>query len=410
MTVNRVRRIAITAGPLLSQIVSSLGNFAVVLLCARFLDPSAFGRFSLVYSAILFLSQVLRSAVGESAMISGNRVQKSDDHVARTMMSGGIAACVLFGVAGSVVAMAMGLSTPLAAAIGFCALVVPMADIARYVYIVIEPQTAVVIDFWWATGGVVAIVALRAIGELSEASMLVAWGGSAALASLRPVLRQAPRHFVSSLRSSLAHEGAFRLVFDMALLTGSSLALLGVLAARGGSAEVGVFRSAAIPFTWIQIAHGGGYLTVARRRNSATWVNRRTLGIVLLVGGVACAGTGLFLRLLPRSWGEAVFGRGWDGVSTLAVVVAFQYASFVLAETLMGAMKIRMGPTQVVRIRMVFAATLLAQTPVIAAFATARSTVLCLTAANSVIAALATISLRNWSSSAVVQRPKVRPK
>ena len=409
MTVHRVRRIAFTAGPVVSQIVSSFGNFAVVLLCARSLDASAFGRFALAYSAILFLSQVLRAAVGESAMISVSRVQNSDDQVARTMMSGGIAACVLFGVAGCVAAKAMGLSNPFAASIGFSALGVPMADVTRYVYIVIKPQTAVVIDIWWTILGVIAVLALRAIGELSATSALASWGGSAILASLLPVIRQAPRHFVSSLRFSLAEPGAFRLVFDMALLTGSSLALLAVLAARGGSVEVGVFRSAAIPFTWIQIALGGGYLTVARRRNSANLVNRRTLGIAVLVGGVACAATGFLLRLLPR-WGAVVFGRGWDGVSNLAVVVAFQYASFVLAETLMGAMKIRMGPNQVVKIRMVFAVTLLVQTVPLAAFPTARSAVLCLTAANFVIAVIATISLKKWASSAVAQRPKVTPK
>lgn len=409
MTVHRNRRIAITAGPLVSQIVSSVGNFAVVLLCSRFLDPSAFGRFALAYSAILLMSQVLRAAVGESAMISRNRVQQSDEHLARTMMSGGIAASILFGVGGGVVAKAMGLSTAFAAAIGFSALAVPMADIARYVYIVINPQRAVVIDIWWASLGVIAVLALRAIGELTETSAIAAWGGTAVLASLTSMLRLAPRHLMHSLRSSLVEQGALRLVFDMALLTGSSLALLAVLAGWGGSDEVGVFRSAAIPFTWIQIAHGGGYLTVARRRNSATWVNRRRLSIAVLVGGVACAGTGLFVWLLPRSWGEVVFGSGWEGTSNLAGVVTFQYASFVLAETLMGAMKIRMGPNQVMKIRMIFAAMLLVQTAVIAAYPTARSAVLCLTAANLVIAVLAAISLKNSPLRAVDQRLEVRP-
>ena len=405
MTIRRVRRIATASSPLASQIVSSLGNFAIVLLCARFLEPSVFGRFALAYSVILLMSQVLRAAVGESALLSKSRTHISDEQVARTMMSGGLAGSILFGVVACLIAKMLRLSTPFALVIGFCAIVVPLTDMARYVYILIRPQTAVLIDVCWASLGLALVVILRANGRLTETSALAVWGASALVTSSLPILQQAPRHIFRSLRLSLKEPGAIRLVLDIALLTGSSLGVLAVLAAAGGSGEVGAFRSAAIPFTWIQIAHSGGYLTVTRRRNSKTLVNRRSLGAAISLGLAACAGTGGVLLLLPTNVGEAMFGKGWVGMTDLAAYVAVQYGTFVLSETMMGAMKIRIGTTVVVKIRLVFAVTLLTSTIVVAKFASARSAILCLTAASLVVAGLAMIALKAWSENVAIQKP-----
>jgi hypothetical protein len=389
MTGQRIRRVVSTASPLISQVVSSLGNFALVLLCSRFLDKTSFGRFSLAYALILFLSQLLRVGIAESAMISKDRSRTADGQVARRIMSGGVAASVGFGFVCGLISLVGGIAFPFAAAIAFAAFAVPLTDITRYVYFLVSPRTSVKIDLGWAITGIVAVLALRATGALSETSMLAAWGASALLASVVPVIRQVPTRAIHSLRCGFSEPGAWRLVLDTALLTGSSLTLLAVLAARASSAEVGEFRAAAIPFTWIQIAHAGGYLSVARQRESTTLVNSRTTSIVICAGLFACALTTLGLRVLPAEIGMAVFGKGWSAAVDLAVVIGFQYASFVVAETLMGAMKIVLGAEQVVRIRIAFSLAFIPLVAILSTSPTARAAVICLSTANVVIIAAA---------------------
>jgi hypothetical protein len=390
----RIRGALVAGGPLLSQIVSSLGNFALVLLCARFLDRTQFGRFSLAYGIVLFLSQLLRAAVAESAMISKDRSRVTDDDVAQTVMSAGVAASLLFGAVCGVGSFVGGVAPTFSLAVGFAAGAVPLTDITRYVYFLVRPKISVKIDVAWAVLGVVAALALRATGTLSATSMLGAWGASALVASFAPVIRQQPSKLIASFRGSLSGPGAKRLVVDTALLTGSSLVLLAVLAARGGSAQVGEFRAAAIPFSWIQIAHAGGYLTVARRRNNSSLVTRRTTSLAIGVGVIACVLTALVIRLLPESLGKALFGKGWVAVLSLAVVVAMQYATFVVAETLMSAMKIAFGAKHVVRIRIAFAFTVLPLVAIVARFPTARTAVLCLSATSLVTVGAAMFVLR----------------
>jgi hypothetical protein len=402
LTGQRVRTLLATASPLISQIVSSLGNVALVLLGARFLDKAEFGRFSLVYSVVLFLSQLLRAGVAESAMISKSRLLHTDHQVANQILSGGIAASLLAGTVCGFVAFLSGISAPLALALGFAGAAVPLTDITRYVYFVVRPQTSVSIDVVWGVLGILGTLVLRSSGSLSATSMLLGWGASALIASIVPIVRQAPNSAIKSLRCAIAESGARRLVIDTALLTGSSLVLLGVLATSATSAAVGEFRAAAIPFTWIQIAHAGGYLTVARRRNNSSLVTRKSTSRAIVVGVAACILTAGLLRVLPGSVGAAVLGKGWAPARSLALVVGLQYISFVVAETLMGAIKIVVGARPVVYIRVAFSLTILPLLIVVSQFPSARTAVLCLSGANLTIITCAVALLKRPRQNVVI--------
>jgi hypothetical protein len=335
-------------GPLISQVVSSLGNFALLLVGSHRLSPSEFGKFSLVYAIVLFLSQITRAGVVESLMINGRfgRRDSSTDVAAATGAAVGLAFSAAAIVAG--LSFALSRSVFFALACFGATICVILTDVTRYVCFGVSPVSAVKIDIVWTFVG---LILAMSVGQLDAVRLLSIWALSAVAGAGLFFFRMQRAPVRPSVQRFIRSRSSRQLVFDVAVLSSSGILLLFVLGAVGGTDAVGEFRSAILPFTWMQIVLTGVYLSVARRTDAVELVSSNLVGWFVVFGVGAAFLSAIFIRTMPSHIGQVIFGKGWRSSQSLAVLVAIQYAAFWFAETMVAKLKITTRAQSLVKIR-----------------------------------------------------------
>jgi hypothetical protein len=324
-------------GPLISQVVSSLGNFAILGVASNRLSLGQFGKFSLVYALVLFISQVARSGLAESSMIEKLFAGPEKQEAASSVLGAGLAIAAAFGLLISIGALVTARSLTFAAACFVSVVSVVLTDMTRFVFFVTSPGTAVGIDLVWASVGLgLALV----VSKLDGSRMLLIWGGSAALSAFLPFLKFQKAPALQSLKRFLSSSAARRLALDTAIVSSSGLILLFVLGLLVGSSAVGQFRSAVLPFTGVQIAFSGLYLSFLQKPDVMRLVRSPMMIFFVAIGILCSLLTGVVVRVVPSVLGERILGNGWNGAKSLAMVVAFQYAAFWFSESMVARLKI----------------------------------------------------------------------
>jgi O-antigen/teichoic acid export membrane protein len=311
------------------QGMSSLTNFAVVILVARSLGAVDFGAFSLAYVTYGFALNVSRGLASYPLQVrfSSARVEKWRQAVAdcsATALATGIAAgvCVL-----AVAAFLRGDTRATLVALGLTLPGLLLQDNWRYAFFVASRGGhAFLNDSVWAAAQIPAILLLRLSGTRNVFWFVLAWGGAAAVAAAVGLLQarvlpnlQGIRHWLTAHRDLGARYAGSNLMASLATQARSS-----ILAGMLGLAVVGYVQAAGTllgPF--MVIFYGIGLVTVPEGvRVLHRAPTRLPFFCTVVACGLAIAALiwgCLLLVALPRGLGNLLLGSIWH--STYALVV-----------------------------------------------------------------------------------------
>lgn len=313
------------------QVLSTGTNFALNVLVARSVAPAEFGAFSIAYVTYLLWRGLTWSICAEPFMIRYGARPEADRQRATAGSLGAAAGLGL--LAGAVTAAAAALlDGAVADALFALAVVLPPLLVQEAVRSVFlgggRPERAVLNDAVWGVTQLVAVVALVQAGTEGGAPLLLAWGGSAALAALVGLLdvRVAPdpRRLGAWIREHrtlspwlsmefLLTRGASQITF----YTLGWVASLGAVASlRAAQVFVGPLT---VLFTAGQVSLvSEGVRLAARSPRRLRWgVIRGTwvLATISVAFGVA-------LSLLPDRIGEQLVGDVWGDTEPLLPIMA----------------------------------------------------------------------------------------
>lgn len=314
------------------QALSSLTNFAVSILIARSVSPREFGMYALVYTVYLLALGVSRSLTTDPFMIrytgkeSPDRAERQRAAAGAAFLVGATAAVLL-----AVASFLFGAATS-ASMLAF-AVVLPgllLQDAWRVIFFALgRPQKAALNDLIWGVAQIAFISAVLLAGAGTVPNLVLAWGGSAAVAALAGVYqaRSAPDlirawSWVRDNRDlGIPFVGEF-----LAARGGSQVNVYG-LAAVASLSTVGILKAGQIFMGPLNVLQMGLMLSVTpeviRLRDRSITTFRRALGIMgSTVCGIALA-WGAALALMPTNWGRAILGDSW----ALAYVVILPLAA-----------------------------------------------------------------------------------
>jgi len=337
-------RIVLTAA---DQFISSLQNFALVILTARAVSAREFGAFALVNVIVILLVGLVRAGIGEPILLGYSaRTASEIRRVAPIGMTLTLATGLLIG--GLTCGIAMIVPDPLhqpLLAMGVCVPGLVLLDFQRFLAIAWKrPVTLVGLDSAWVVVWIVVLVVAKPTTAYGE---ILAWGlsGSAVavvMTGAKPIelasLARASRAWWRDLRRS-----ATSLVAEFVTLNSSNqvstLLVTGFLGytATGGlraaqnllspvSTIGNAMRIAVVP----EVIRAGGSTT----KRGARVLLGGTLAAALIAGGASAA----FLSL-PASAGRQLLGATWHNAHPLLLASGIRGVFFAL--TLRGTMALR---------------------------------------------------------------------
>ncbi|HYF46937.1 MAG TPA: hypothetical protein VD926_12045, partial [Acidimicrobiales bacterium] len=303
----------------MDQAFSSGTNLLITILVARAADVSAFGIFALVYAAVTVFQGSIDGLVCEPFAVIHSR---RPDGSSRTDLARASGACLLLGGAGALVFAAVALPLPDARGLLLAyAAILPallLQSLWRFASFALgRPQTAVVNDLVWAVVQVAALAIVLAGGWDTPVTLVLAWGGGAAVAALvgcrqlgvLPDVRRA----VAWVRET-AHLGV-RYAAEFLGTFGASQAALSVTGSLAGLGAVAQLRGAQVAYGPVTALANGVRVagTPIAVRQQARGPTRLRL-VVRAVGGGLAALVGVWtvlLLLLPDRAGDALVGDSW---------------------------------------------------------------------------------------------------
>ena len=310
------------AWTLADQVVSSLGSASLSFLVARAVDPTAFGRFSLSYSAFAFLAGVsaavavtpvqvrFAGAVGVAARRAAGAATGTAAAVG--VIAGGVIALGSLMAGGALRAVLLGVAVSLPALLA--------AEAGRSVLRAGgRPRGAFALDLCYSAVQLGAVAGLTVAGVRSVTVLELAWGGAAAVGALVGVHLLSTRPTTSAVRPWLAaHRDLWRwLLADWVLVLGSQQVALALVATVGAVAEVGSLRAATVLLGPLNVLSLSAFAFVvpelARRPHLSSRILVRVAAgtsTVLVLGAAAWSAV---LLLVPDSAGRALLGSTWPG-------------------------------------------------------------------------------------------------
>lgn len=231
------------------------------LLLAPLLRPAGFGAFSLAFLAWFGALAILRSALMQpytlaAASLNGAEWRDITSQAGGIVVVGGIVFGGAFAIGGVVIGASSRLGQALLA-IGVLAPGLTLQEFWRVAsFTARRARTATANDFSWAIGQVIAFAFVLSKGHITVAEGLLAWGlGGWIGAGLGGIqLSVMPRVSLESVRwaRQWARTGAW-FTATTATYTFGSLALAIIIAARTGSAGLGLFRTVQLLFGPVQL-------------------------------------------------------------------------------------------------------------------------------------------------------------
>lgn len=327
-----------TTATIADQVVSSASNFLVGVFVARMAGPEEFGAFALALTVWLTVAGVHRALVTDPLLIGGNAGAGSSDARVRS----GIAAEVLLGVCGGIVASFIGGALLLAGArpLGEAALALApwlvfllVQDYWRWVaFMRGEPARALVNDVVYVTVQIAALSVLASAGYRTSGSAIVAWGLGAACGSLLGLRQFGLRPCLRGGRAYLrqAWPTGRWLLTDFGASYGATQAYLFVVAAVVGPVGLGALRAAqGLMGPTNIVVFGGSSIALpsavtARDRSGWAGLHRVVLRTSILIGTAIAGCSVLVMALSPQLMGW-VYGERFERFSSLLLLVALSY-------------------------------------------------------------------------------------
>ncbi|MFB9377493.1 hypothetical protein ACFFKU_14555 [Kineococcus gynurae] len=327
------------------QGVSSLNNFLLQFMVAHAVAPDHFGAFAIAFAVYSVVVGLCRALATTPLAIRFADTTDEEFRVAARAGTGAAGALglsvgvVLAGLGGAMYALADSRDSSLGlTGTGLLALavVIPgllLQDAWRQVLLARRrPAASAGVNVVWTAIQTAAVVVLLLQGADSAIPFILAWGGSAFLASLLgvkllrgwPRLRSVPGWIREqwSLTRYLLPEfavlqgGAQLSVFVVSLVTASTLAAGSLRGANLLMSPIMILSTSLLSFVVPELAK--------RRSHMGVKAWRRAAWLVSLA--VSCTGTvwGVVFLLLPDSFGQALLNETWDGTRDvlLPIVVA----------------------------------------------------------------------------------------
>jgi hypothetical protein len=369
------------ASSVASQVVSSLGNFLLMVVAAAALDAGALGVFSLQYGVIAFAGLLLRAAVGETVLIRGDIDGGDRATAGRLALSCTFAGC---GLALGLVAL-YGLLTGGGAvatlSLALAALSVPLAESLRSILVFgRRAAVAVRMDVAWFALQSIILVLLGSTGRMTTPGLLLAWGTGAAVGAIiaLAVLRWNAATLLADLRAFHRTFGVTfrRLAAETVLSTGVPLGVLLVLGGLGATAEVGRYRLAVLPFYPILPIIAA--LSLGALGNPR-FQERRMIGAISVVGVALLSAAFAVTVAVPVPVGLSLFGDNWTSLRQHAPLGFAVTAAWLVAQVLSLQRKRAGDAATVVRARVVGSVVCLVATPLLLGSPTAGTAVLVIT-------------------------------
>lgn len=314
---------------LASQGLSSLSNFALVVMVARTTSPEVFGAFAIAYSLSLLLTGVLRGVIGEALAVTlANR------QVSRESTSPALGAAVVVGITGGLVFAIAGALWPhdlLGRWLLLFAVAVPLLvfqDAVRFVgFAAHRPSVAILSDGVWLGLQLLAWLALATFSELTGEGLLITWwlaAGTAGAVLLRaigpPAIPSGIKWLAENRRLSLSF-GA-----EYLLHSGTVQAAVYAVGFVAGLPAAGSLRAAESLFGPVRSA-GAGLSAVAlpqairRLSEQGIEVLRRFAYLVASAGSGLAILALVVLWTLPDDLGRSLLGETWPTASTVIPAV-----------------------------------------------------------------------------------------
>jgi O-antigen/teichoic acid export membrane protein len=334
------RALRVVSWNILDQALSALSNLGLSIAIARSTTASGFGAFSIAFLLFGVSLAITKSAVGQPLQIRLSATGAAERQAG--FESGLGAATALGGVFGLIVAgSGAAVGGQVGGALVALALVLPglmLQDSCRMAaFTVGRPQLAALIDAVWAVVQFALLAILIGSGHQQVGTLILAWGGAAAVSALIGVasLHAPPR--VWRTRSWLRqHRDLIRYLLPEYFL-GLGAMQLGVLlvGVAAGAAAVGSLRAGQVLLGPLGILGAAVFQfavpEVARRvsmpaRRLAQFAAGVSGGLGLVTVGYLA-----LLLLLPDTVGVALFGSSWAGAAAVLLAMGLSSVSSSLA-------------------------------------------------------------------------------
>lgn len=302
-----------TMSGLVSQGLSSLSNFALVIIVARLTTPSEFGGFAVGYSIALVVLVTLRAAIGDTlAVTETDRGSTRSASGAVTLLAAAVGACMIG--SGLLVASPLGewlVLFGLALPVVGCQDALRSAGFARH-----RPSLSAASDGVWLAVQVFGWGLLALLGALSPTTAFLAWVLGAGLGMV-VVARDVGWPFVGGAYEWLGrHKSVVTgLSADAVLATGAPQVTLYSLGIVVGLPAAGALRGAMSlygPATAFLGGIGAVGLPEARSRaqRDIRALRRYSLYLSAATSVVALVAT-VILSTLPDAIGRRLLGATW---------------------------------------------------------------------------------------------------
>lgn len=320
---------------LADQALSSVTNFGGTVVAARMLSPGDLGHFAAVGAVYVVALAIARGMINEPVVLGhsqgSSKTRRELQVAAAAMLVLGSALAVLIASA------AFATTGDIRRGLLLLAALLPallFQDFARFVAMTLRsPARAVALDALWLGLQVVAVVAVETSGRRTSTFALGAWLAPGALSGVAGFALFRIRPMASGLAAWVSRNSAlgYRFAIDNLLGQNTGVVLLFVLAVVSNSDQVAYFRVAQTAFGPLVVVSAGIRLAIVPelvrvRDNDPVGFRRliRRLGFALTATAMCWA---VALRLVPSSFGQALFGASWSDAQRLILPVGVSVAA-----------------------------------------------------------------------------------
>ena len=344
----------------IDNIIFSVSSLVVFIWSAHVLEPVDFGRFALVLLVFVFVQgSLVRSLVSWTVMVHPEDAETRPRAVLGSALLLALGAGALCLAAGGLLLLGdSGLGASLVV-VGVLMPLLAVQEVGRFIsFAQAKPSRAIVIDVMWLLLTVVALVLIPLVHEMTLLWMVLAWGGTGALAGAWVFVQQGvPRGHDISL-AWLKERWNFSWRSLVAASSSATVALIGagLVAVVSGPLAVAAVRAALLlerPSTTIQMAvatSAGADIARERSDNAGLLAHQRRAMLVSLV--VAGLNFGV-LFLIPDALGELVLGDVWHLVTPLLLIIGLRVVAMAAQSGVRAALMGRRQISQVMKIDIV---------------------------------------------------------
>ena len=305
----------------MDQAVSSLTNFAVVLLAIRTVGSAQFGAFSLAYVTYGFLLSASRGLVTGPLQVRFSGTDLPTWRRAVAKCTGTAAVAGLISGSGAFVAALLLDGTARAAfvALGLALPGLLLQDSWRYAFFALgRGGQAFLNDTIWALMLIPALGLLRVIGRQEVFWFILAWGAAAAVAAVAGAWQAGVMPSVSQAWDWVKEQRdlGFRYLVESMAISGASQLRTYAVGIIVGLTAVGYLQAANTLMGPFMVIYLGMTLVTVPEAVRAMRRSLRHLRLFCLLAGVAlavlCLAWGVMLLVaLPRGLGNWLLGPIW---------------------------------------------------------------------------------------------------